>query len=61
MPIERSEQLTAISFSDFTGGMNTARSRQGRLPKMKRSSLKITNMIITGCELVAVYRLRLLP
>lgn len=24
MPIERSEQLTAISFSDFTGGMNTA-------------------------------------
>nr|DAY12443.1 MAG TPA: stabilization protein [Caudoviricetes sp.] len=24
MPIERSEQLTTISFSDFTGGMNTA-------------------------------------
>lgn len=24
MPIERSEQLTAINFSDYTGGMNTA-------------------------------------
>lgn len=24
MPLERSEQLTAISFGDFTGGMNTA-------------------------------------
>lgn len=24
MPIERSEQLTTISFGDFTGGMNTA-------------------------------------